>query len=113
MNSFLNTIITNGILLDAFGMIGLCLLGIAAVKLARRYQSWGGTMMAVGAIFLLVARLFMMLSPHFMNDDVLSMIGPVGISLTIALPVLLLSFGLAGIVWGLWGHERWVQEGNR
>ena len=106
----LEVVLRNGMLLDAIGVIGLGLLGFAAVRLARRYQSWGGNMMAIGAISLLLARLYVVLSPHLVNDDVLGAIGPVGISLTIALPPLLLTFGLAGIVWGLWGHERWLKE---
>jgi hypothetical protein len=113
MNSLLEIFLTHGLLLDAVGVIGLGLLGLAAVKLARRDQSWGGTMMATGAIALLVARLYLVVSPHFVNDDVLHMIGPVGISLTIGLPPLLLTLGLAGIVWGLWGHERWLNEKSR
>ena len=113
MNQLLEIILKNGLLFDACGVLGLGLLGLAAVKLARRYQSWGGTMMAVGAISLLAARLYLTVSPHFMNDDVLGAIGPVGISLTIALPPLLLTLGLAGIVWGLWGHERWLNEETR
>ena len=113
MNLLLEIVFENGLVLDAFGIIGLGLLGLAAVKLARRYQSWGGTMMAFGAISLLVARLYFLLSPHFINNDVLAAIGPVGISLTYALPPLLLTFGLAGIVWGLWGHERWLNEEAR
>jgi hypothetical protein len=113
MNSLLEIFLTHGLLLDAVGVIGLGLLGLAAVKLARRDQSWGGTMMATGAIALLVARLYLVVSPHFVNDDLLHMIGPVGISLTIGLPPLLLTLGLAGIVWGLWGHERWLNEKSR
>jgi hypothetical protein len=112
MNTLLEIFIRQGLLLDAVGVIGLGLLGLAAVKLAGRDQSWGGTMMAFGAISLLVARLYLILSPHFMNDDVLNMIGPVGISLTIGLPPLLLTLGLAGVVWGLWGHERWLKENS-
>ncbi len=113
MNLLLETLLENGLLINAFGVIGIGLIGLAALKLARRYQSWGGTMMAVGAISLLVARLYMVLAPHFIDNDVLAAIGPVGISLTIALPPLLLVFGLAGIVWGLWGHERWLNEETR
>jgi hypothetical protein len=113
VNSLLETIIFRGLLFDALGVLGLGLLGIAAVRLARRHRSWGGTMMATGAVALLMARLYFVLAPHFLDNDMLVAIGPVGISLTIALPPLLLSFGLAGIVWGLWGHERWVQEETR
>lgn len=110
MSLLLEILIQHGLLLDAVGIIGLGLLALAAVKLARRDQSWGGSMMAVGAIALLLARLYVVLSPHFVDDNVLYMIGPVGISLTIGLPPLLLSIGLAGIVWGMWGHERWLKD---
>ena len=70
--------------------------------------AWG--LLAGGAVCLLIARLYIALSPQFMNDDVQHAIGAVGIALTIALPKLLLTFGLAGIVWGLWGHERWLKQ---
>jgi hypothetical protein len=113
MNQLLEVILKNGLLLDAVGVIGLGLLGLAAVKLARTYQSWGGTMMAFGAIAVLIARFYLVISPHIVNDDFLHAIGPIGISLTIGLPPLLLTLGLAGIVWGLWGHERWLSTENR
>ena len=54
MSSLLEVFISHGLLLDALGILGLGLLGLAAVKLARRDQSWGGTMMAVGVIALAV-----------------------------------------------------------
>ena len=113
MNQLPDYFMQSGLIVDALGVIGLGLLGLAAVKLALRYQSWGGTMMAVGAIFLLIARLYVLTAPHFMNAEFLAAIGPVGISLTIAVPPLLLTFGLAGIVWGLWGHQRWLNEETR
>ena len=113
MNSLLETIVLRGLLFDALGVIGLGLIGLAAVRLARRHQSWGGTMMALGAVALLIARLYFLLAPQVLNNDVLAAIGPVGISLTYALPPIFLTFGLAGVVWGLWGHERWVQEETR
>jgi hypothetical protein len=25
-------------------------------------------------------------------------------------PMALLTLGLAGVVWGLWGHEQWLRE---
>jgi hypothetical protein len=113
MNPLLEVILKQGLLLDSFGVLGLGLLGLAAVRLARRHRSWGGNMMASGAVCLLCARLYFLLSPHFMTEDFQHAIGPIGISLTYALPPLLLTFGLAGIVWGLWGHERWVHEETR
>jgi hypothetical protein len=113
MNPLLETLLAHGLLLDAAGVIGLGLLGVAAVRLSRRHQSWGGGMMAAGAIALLLARLYFILAPHVIDNDLLHAIGPVGISLTIALPPILLTMGLAGVVWGLWGHERWLHEENR
>ena len=113
MNLLLEVAIKNGALFDAIGVIGLGLFGVAAVRLSKHYHSWGGTMMAVGAIALILARIYYVLAPHFVNDDFLAAIGPIGISLTYALPPLLLTFGLAGIVWGLWGHERWLSEESR
>ena len=32
---------------------------------------------------------------------------------TIGLPPLMLTLGLAGVVWGLWGHERWIKATRR
>lgn len=113
MTSLLEIVIHNGLLLDAAGVIGLGLVGFAAVRLARRYHSWGGQMMAIGAIAVMIARLYLVLAPHFINDNVLHAIGPVGISLTIGLPPLMLTLGLAGVVWGLWGHERWLSMARR
>lgn len=113
MNPLLDTVLKNGLLFDAFGVVGLGLLGLAAVRLARTYQSWGGTMMAIGAIAVLAARFYLVISPYCMTDDVLHFIGPIGISLTYGLPPVLLTLGLAGIVWGLWGHERWLQDERR
>jgi len=113
MNSLLETIFIHGLLLDTAGIVGLGLLSLAAIKLSRRNQTWGGVLLAAGALSLLVARIYLVLAPHFMSHEVLHSIGPVGIRLVIALPPVLLAFGLAGVVWGLWGHERWLKHENR
>jgi len=110
MNLLLESIVANGLIFDAFGVIGLGLLALAALRLVKNDHSWGGSMMGYGAVALLVARLYILLAPHFVTNDFLAAIGPVGISLTMALPPILLTFGLAGVVWGLWGHEKWLKE---
>lgn len=111
MNPLLEAVVANGLLLDASGVIGLGLLALAALRLVRESNSWGGTMLCYGAVALLVARLYILLAPHFVTQDFLGSIGAVGISIVIGLPPLLLTSGLAGVVWGLWGHEKWLKEG--
>jgi len=113
MNLLLEVAIKNGALFDAIGVIGLGLFGVAAVRLSKRYQSWGGTMMAIGSIALILARIYYVLAPHFMTFDFQASIGRVGITLAEGVPPLLLTFGLAGIVLGLWGHERWLSDESR
>lgn len=50
MNRLFDVVLNSGLALDALGIIGLGLIALAAVKLARRNQSWGGTMMATGVV---------------------------------------------------------------
>jgi hypothetical protein len=113
MNSPLDLFIRNGLLLDLAGVCGLGLIALAAIRLAQRHRSWGGTMMAFGALALMLVRVYFIVSPHLITDDVLHAIGPVGISLTFGLPPILLTLGLAGVVWGLWGHDRWLKQPQR
>lgn len=110
MNPLLDIIISKGLLIDSIGMIGLGILALAAIRLSKKEKSWGGSMMAYGAFALLVARIYVTLAPHILTNDHLLAMGPAGISLTYALPPILLTFGLAGVVWGLWGHEKWLKE---
>ena len=62
MNLLLEVIIANGLLFDAFGVIGLGLLALAALRLVREKKSWGGSMMAYGAVALLIARIYVLLA---------------------------------------------------
>ena len=106
MSPWLEAMIGNGLVLDLAGVIGLGLIGLATAKLAHEHRSAGCTVMACGAIALLVARLYILISPQFMSLEFLEAIGPVGISATIALPPILLTGGLGAVVWGLWAHEK-------
>jgi len=112
MNPLLEVIFTNGLLLDAAGVLGLGLIGLSAVRLSRRERSWGGTMMAIGAIGLLAARLFILATPFLAKGGVFQAMGPKSTNTIMVLPTILLTLGLAGIVWGLWAHEKWLREGR-
>ena len=110
MTLLLQAIVANGLLLDAIGLIGLGVLALAALRLAAKNKSWGGSMMGYGAVALLVARVYVLLAPHVVHIDVMHAVGPLGLAMMMGLPPILLSFGLAGVVWGLWGHEKWLKE---
>jgi len=101
---------SSGFLLDTLGVVGLGLLGLAAAKLAKRHHSWGGSLMAFGAIALLIGRLWVLLSPAFFTPAVRASLGRETMGLLAMVPTALLTLGLAGVVWGLWGHDRWLRE---
>lgn len=96
--------------LSMLGMLGIGLVGLSALRIAYRDGSFGGRIMAWGAIALLSARLYHILAPSLITREWLAEIGPPGIAALIAVPPLLLSFGLAGVVWGLWMHQRWAKR---
>lgn len=110
MRPLLEVALTHGFALDALGVIGLGLLGLAAVRLSQRHRSWGGSLMSCGALLLLLGRLWVLISPGFLTPDVCSMLGPVVLGVLPVVPIALLTSGLAGVVWGLWGHEKWLRE---
>jgi|DewCreStandDraft_4_1066084.scaffolds.fasta_scaffold60714_2 hypothetical protein len=110
MHASFEMLITGGLPLDMLGLFGLALVAVAAIRLSSRHRSWGGNTMAIGATMLFLARLWMILSPRVMTMDLEHALGPVFISLTIGLPPLFLSFGVAAVVLGFWSHERWLRE---
>jgi len=109
MNTLAQFIEHGSFALDALGIVGLGLLALAALRLARVQQSWGGHVMATGAVALLVGRLFVLLAPLVLTRELLARLGRTFIAAQAAFPVIILTLGLAGIVWGLWGHERWMR----
>ncbi|MGC4014249.1 MAG: hypothetical protein QM755_06980 [Luteolibacter sp.] len=110
MTAILESISRSSLLLDIVGVMGLAMLALAAIRLARREQSWGGNMMAWGAVSLLIARVILVATPFIFTRENLPHMGPVILSAQIAIPSILLSFGLGGVVWGLWGHARWLND---
>lgn len=109
MSLLLDVFLKGGFLFDALGVIGLGLVAMAAVRLSRRYRSWGGSLLAGGAVLLLIGRLWAVLSPQLLTRGSKDAMGETLASLLSLTPMALLTVGLAGVVWGLWGHEQWLR----
>lgn len=109
MDVLLKLFVTNGYLMDAFGVIGLGLLGLAAVRLSQRYRSWGGSLLASGALLLLLGRLWVLVTAQLMTPELAADLGTTVTEIISLAPFALLTAGLAGVVWGLWGHEQWLR----
>lgn len=109
MELLLKFFVTNGYLLDTLGVIGLGLLGLGAVRLSQRYRSWGGSLLASGAMLLLLGRLWVLVMPQLMTPELSVDLGRTVTEIIALAPFALLTAGLAGVVWGLWGHEQWLR----
>lgn len=110
MNLLLELFVTNGFLMDALGVVGLGLLGLAAVRLSQRYRSWGGSLLASGALLLLLGRLLALVGTQVITPEFRMEMGASFSNLLTLAQMGLLTLGLAGVVWGLWGHEQWLRE---
>ena len=110
MSLLLDFLIKGGFLLDALGVIGLGMVGMAAVRLANRYHSWGGSLLASGALMLLLGRIWVIAAEQLLTADSKLSLGQAWNTVFSLVPMALLTMGLAGVVWGLWGHEQWLRE---
>lgn len=110
MSLLLDTLIKGGFLLDALGVVGLGMVGLAALRLANRYRSWGGSLLAGGALLLLLGRLGALAAEQLLTPDRRVALGETWNTIFSLAPMGLLTAGLAGVVWGLWGHEQWLRE---
>ncbi|MFT3989882.1 MAG: hypothetical protein QM680_00590 [Luteolibacter sp.] len=109
MNLLLEVFVKNGLVLDLAGIIGLSLLAFAALKLAKRDPSHG-RIVVIGALALLIARIFVILAPSMINPVWLYSLHDTPFALIRNAPTVLLTAGLASIVWGLWGYEKELKE---
>lgn len=110
MDLWFDIIVKKGYLMDAIGVMGLGLLGLASVRLSQRYRSWGGSLLASGSLLLLLGRLWVLVSPQLLTAELRQSMGSTANQLVSLAPMTLLTLGLAAVVWGLWGHEQWLRE---
>jgi hypothetical protein len=113
MSLLFEFIVKGSFLMDCLGVIGLGLISLSAVRLAQQRKSWGGFTMAAGATALLTARLIVLFRTHLLAAGILDLPGDSLAQLAFVLPTFLLTIGLAGVVWGIWAHERWLRETAR
>ena len=106
MNLLLELIIEKGLLLDIFGVIGLGLVALAAINFAKRWNSTGGSIMAGGAIALLLGRIGALILGYYLTPYNQGQFDPTLLAIGKSIPLVLLTAGLGAVVWGLWGHER-------
>jgi hypothetical protein len=109
MDPLIEFVIKGGYLMDACGVIGLGLMALAAVRLSRRYHSWGGSLLACGALMLLLGRLWVIVAKEMLTEHTVASLGHVWSEVIALTPFALLTAGLAAVVWGLWGHEQWLR----
>lgn len=106
MNILLEVLLDNSLLLDVFGVIGLGLVGLAAIRLATRFGTVGGSIMIWGVLALIVGRIGSLAFSTAMKAGLASQLDPLLLVMGRNVPVILLTAGLAAIVWGFWDHER-------
>ena len=106
MNLLLELIVKQGLLFDIFGVIGLGLVALAAIRLAKRWGSTGGAIMTWGAIALLLGRIGILIFTYYVTPLNQDNFDPTLLAIGKNVPLALLTLGLGAIVWGFWGHER-------
>lgn len=110
MNLLFEIVIQQGFLLDLFGVIGLGLVALGAVRLSRRMGSRSASLMSWGALSMLAGRIGILLFMHGVTATQRAEWDVWMLALAKNIPVALLTFGLGAIVYGFWSHEKESEE---
>ena len=106
MNAFEVMLAQKGFVVDALGVFGLGLVALAAVRLAAATGSRHATVMTAGAILLVAGRISALALGHLLTPGHMAEMSAVALNLIHTGPFTLLTLGLAGTVFGFWGHEK-------
>ena len=106
MNLLFEIVLQNGVILDVFGVIGIGLIGLAALRLSRHFGGSSGLIMTWGALSLVAGRIGMIIFSSFVTPFNQAQFDPTLLNLAKTTPLVLLTIGLGAIVWGFWSHER-------
>jgi len=106
MTLLLETLVNHGFILDVFGVIGIGLIGLAAVRLAKHHGSPHATLMTWGALALIAGRIGILVYTGIVNPQNVDQFDPLLLALGRNIPIGLLTAGLGAMVFGFWSHER-------
>jgi len=110
MNLLFEIVIQQGFILDLFGVIGLGLLALGAIRIARRMDSRHASMMAWGALAMLAGRVGILIYGNFFSATERMEWVAWQHLLGRDLPLALLTLGLGAILYGFWSHEQESSE---
>ena len=110
MNILFEIVIQQGFILDLFGVLGLGLVGLGALRLSRRMDSRSAACMTWGALSMLSGRIGILLYVHLTTAAQRAEWEVWMLSLARNVPVGLLTLGLGAIAYGFWSHEKEVGE---
>ena len=110
MNLLFEIVTQQGFILDLFGVLGLGLVAVGALRISRRMGSRNASLMTWGALSMLAGRIGILLYVHLVTSVQRAEWDAWMLSLSRNIPVALLTFGLGAIVYGFWSHEKESEE---
>ena len=110
MNLLFEIVIQQGFLVDLFGVIGLGLVALAAIRLARQLSSESAKLMTWGALALMTGRVGFLIYASFVTPFNQAEFDPMLLDTVKNVNIGLLTGGFGMIVWGFWRHEQRLAE---